>query len=299
MTSGATRTKPEDFSELVGGNRAAVAHVIFPDAGNALRGRGARPKAPAVRTKRAPWQARGLSRVERNVRFIEGLPVTKGHLAGTRMKLLESQREFIENVYGREGVRMAVLSERRGNGKTGLLAGLGPSHLCGEAIEPGEAFSAALDRNQAGILYQEMGAIVPDLDRRINLIKHFKKAEVLSGTGLRSTYEALSADARRGHGLAPSWWCFDELAQVKDRELLDALETGMGKQSGALGIIISTQAPDDKHPLSQLIDDGLAGLDPSRGAEPASSILHMGGGVFESSARSGRDRASSHVSLNS
>jgi phage terminase large subunit-like protein len=111
-----------------------------------------------------------------------------------------------------------------------------------------------------------MRAIVlaePDLDQRINLIKHFKKAEVLSGTGIGSTYEALSADARRGHGLAPSWWCYDELAQTKDRELLDALETGMGKQPGALGIVISTQSADDEHPLSQLIDDGLAGLDPA------------------------------------
>jgi phage terminase large subunit-like protein len=63
--------------------------------------------------------------------------------------------------------------------------------------------------------------------------------------------------------LAPSFWCYDELGQAKDRELLDALTTAMGKQPGALGIVISTQAPDDEHPLSQLIDDGLAGLDPS------------------------------------
>jgi phage terminase large subunit-like protein len=232
-----------------------------------LRGRGARPKAPAIATKRARWQARGLARVERIVRFLEALPITKGHLAGTAMKLLPSQREFLEAVYGGSGVRLAVLSEPRGNGKTGLLAGLTLAHLCGpEAIDRGECFSAAIDRGQAGILYQEMRAIVlavPDLDARLNLIKHFKKIEVLDGPGVGSTYEALSSDARRGHGLAPSFWCFDELGQVKDRELLDALTTAMGKQPGALGIVISTQAPEDDHPLSQLIDDGLAGLDPS------------------------------------
>jgi hypothetical protein len=37
----------------------------------------------------------------------------------------------------------------------------------------------------------------------------------------------------------------------------------MGKQKNALGVVISTQAPDDDHPLSMLIDDGLEGLDPS------------------------------------
>jgi phage terminase large subunit-like protein len=73
----------------------------------------------------------------------------------------------------------------------------------------------------------------------------------------------MSGDAKRGHGLAPSFWCYDELGRVRDRELLDALITGAGKQPGSLGIVISTQAPDDAHPLSQLIDDGLTGTDPS------------------------------------
>jgi hypothetical protein len=82
-----------------------------------LAGRGARGKpkrAPAVHAKRAPWQARGLSRVERIVRFLEGLPITKGLLQGQRMKLLDSQRQFLEGVYSRGGVRLAVLSEPRG-----------------------------------------------------------------------------------------------------------------------------------------------------------------------------------------
>ena len=62
--------------------------------------------------------------------------------------------------------------------------------------------------------------------------------------------------------MAPSFWCFDELGQVKDRDLLDAMTTAMGKQPDALGIVISTQSAEDDHPLSQLIDDGLNGADP-------------------------------------
>ena len=49
----------------------------------------------------------------------------------------------------------------------------------------------------------------------------------------------------------------------RDRRLFDALRTAMGKRKRCLGIILSTQAEDDEHPLSQLIDDGLAGNDPS------------------------------------
>ena len=89
-----------------------------------------------------------------------------------------------------------------------------------------------------------------------------ERIEVVSGDGAGSTYEALSADARRAHGLAPSLWVYDELAQAKDRELLDGLMTSMGKRARSLGIVISTQAPRGDHPLSQLIDDGLTGADP-------------------------------------
>jgi phage terminase large subunit-like protein len=104
---------------------------------------------------------------------------------------------------------------------------------------------------------------VPVFEARTNIVKHFKKIEVLSGAGKGSVYEALSNDVRRGHGLAPSFWIYDELGLCKTRELLSALEMGMGKQPGALGIIISVQAADDDHPLSELIDDGLEDLDPS------------------------------------
>jgi hypothetical protein len=104
---------------------------------------------------------------------------------------------------------------------------------------------------------------VPEFAVRVNIQRFHKRIEVLSGAGYGSLYEALSADARRAHGLSPSLWCYDELAQTRDRELLDNLITAMGKRNEALGVIISTQAPDDDHPLSQIIDDGLRGTDPS------------------------------------
>ena len=37
----------------------------------------------------------------------------------------------------------------------------------------------------------------------------------------------------------------------------------MGKRNRSLGMVISTQAADDDHPLSQLIDDAHSGADPS------------------------------------
>lgn len=237
-----------------------------------LRGLGARSqkeaKAEALRRNRKlPWEAEGLSRVDRVIKFVQWLPITKGIRAGKRFRLLPGQRQFIEDVYGREDragrrvASLAIKSEPKGNGKTGLAAPLALCHLLGPESEPrGEVYSAALDRFQAGIVYAEMEAIVravPEFESRCNPTRFHKKIEVLEGAGKGSMYEALSADARRAHGLAPSLWIYDELAQARDRRLLDNLLEGMGKRDESLGMVISTQAPDDDHPLSQLIDDGL------------------------------------------
>jgi phage terminase large subunit-like protein len=239
-----------------------------------LRGFGAINRREAIEAirenkRRMPWKNKRLSRAQRVIKFLEFLPVTKGRLAGTSMRLLPSQRQFVESIYSPAGdpVRLAVLSEPRGNGKTGLIAGLCLCHLVGPECEPrGACYSAAIDRAQAGIIFEECEAIihaVPEFEAHVNIQRRSKMLEVLSGDGKGSVYEALSADARRAHGLSPSFWAYDELAQARDRVLLDNLMTAMGKRKRTLGLIISTQAAGDEHPLSEIIDDGLRGTDPT------------------------------------
>ena len=86
---------------------------------------------------------------------------------------------------------------------------------------------------------------------------------MLRGDGKGSKYEVAVGRRPARHGLAPSFWAFDELARRKDRILLDNLQTAMGKRTRSLGVVISTQAANDIHPLSQLIDDGLRDEDTS------------------------------------
>jgi len=223
--------------------------------------------APKRRKRHEPWRKPGLSRLDRVVAFLEDLPITKGVRAGERMRLLPDQTEFLAKVYGADScARIAIDSKPRGNGKTGLTAGIALCHMLGPESEPrGEVYAASVDRTMSGKLFAEMEAIIfarPDFAARVNIKRHEKRIEVLSGDGAGSTFEALSSDARKGHGLAPSLWIYDELAQVDDFELLDNLETGMGKRARSLGLIISTQAEGDDHRLSVLIDEGLAGVDP-------------------------------------
>jgi phage terminase large subunit-like protein len=232
-----------------------------------LRGPGAKPikidaKAPADSLEPLPWEAEGLDRVGRVVAFLESLPITSGTLAGSKMQIRSWQREFLEAVYREEGgrrpIRTAVLSMARKNGKSGLAAGLALCHLAGpEAEARGQVYSAANDRAQAGLIMNEMCAIiakVPYLEDRLSIRRHAKEIENMADG---SIYAALSSDVPGKHGLSPSFVIYDELGQAPKRDLLDALDTAMGARADPLMMVISTQAADDLAPLSQMIDYGL------------------------------------------
>lgn len=236
-----------------------------------LRGPRAKPKsggailAPKLR-KTLPWEKKGLSRVERVVAFLEDLPITQGKLAGTKMKVRPWQREFLEAVFredddGNRPVRTAILSMARKNGKSFLVAGLAAAFLLGPESEPrGEVFACANDRFQSGKIFAELVAILEqhaELGARVNIIRFRKEIEVMEGQGKGSIFAALSSDANTKLGLSPSFVVVDELGYAPKRDLYDAMDTAMGARDNPLLIAISTQAPDDNHVFSTLVDYGL------------------------------------------
>jgi phage terminase large subunit-like protein len=221
--------------------------------------RAAAAEAPAVVDH--PWDKDGMPEADRVLAFLESLPIVSGIRAGEQMEVLDFQRQFVRAVYepvdnsGKRLVRLAALSVARGNGKSALLAGLSLAHLLGPCLEPyGECYAAALDREQAGVLYHQTRAYIeatPWMAARVN-IRDWHKEIVDEPT--QSRWRALTSDARKAHGLAPSFWVADEVAQWKSRELWDNLATGMGKRAAALGVTISTQAADDLHFFSEMLD---------------------------------------------
>jgi phage terminase large subunit-like protein len=228
---------------------------------------------PDPNTPPPEWTTK-KGRLAQIICFLESLPITKGIYNGRRMKLLPGQREFVKAIYGRlkrdgtRQIRLAIKSEPRGNGKTGLLAGLALCHLFGPESElRGEIYSCAYNKLQAALIFEEMKAIIaampPGSIPHCNIIRGGKIIEVTEGIAEGSFYESLSADDRRAHGLSPSMWIYDEFAQAPNSDLLDNLRTAMGKRAESLGVIISTQAANDMHPLSRLIDDAALGVDPS------------------------------------
>lgn len=207
------------------------------------------------------WEKDGMPAAEKVLAFLRDLPIVSGLRAGERMELLDFQEQFVRGVYGpidpsgNRQVRLAGLSVARGNGKSAVLAGLSLAHLLGPMSEPyGECYAAALDREQAGVLYRMTRAYieaVPWMAARVN-IRDWHKEIIDERTN--SIWRALTSDARKAHGLAPSFWVADEVAQWRSRELWDNLKTGMAKRRNALGVTISTQAADDLHFWSEMLD---------------------------------------------
>lgn len=220
---------------------------------------------------------RNVGRADEVISFIENLTITIGEDAGKKFKLRPFQKDFISDIYEpadgskptKRLVRRAVLSVARKNGKSELAAALILVHLIGPESEPnGEIYSAANDREQAAIVFRAVVRMVeadPRLQQIITIARATKTMFVRR-SDLRcagSKFQALSAEAGTKHGLNPSFIIYDELAQAKTRELLDTLTTSQGARSEPLFLTISTQSHDPNHPLTEMIEDGLRGEDPT------------------------------------
>ena len=234
-----------------------------------LRGPGAKSKGanPASvaggKPSRKAWQASGLSRAERVIKFIESLRVTSGVHAGRKFRLREWQRAIIREWYAtdRKGtriVRTGLLSMARKNGKSGLCSALALCHLLGPEQEArGQIVVGATDRDQSALIYDEIVAFItdnPEFEARCNIKRHEKAIEELESG---SKFRALSSDARKAHGMSPSVVILDELAQWGTgigRSLYDALVTAGGARAEPLVITIGTQSADDLSLMSELVD---------------------------------------------
>jgi phage terminase large subunit-like protein len=219
-------------------------------------------------TRRRKAELPAETRAEAAIRWIQGYcRVPEGKDVGKPVKLREWQKDELRRIYDNPaGTRRAILSFGRKNGKTSFASFLLLLHLCGPEHRPnGQLFSAAQSRDQASILFGLACKIIrqsPDLHAVCGIRDTAKQ---IYCPELGTLYRALSAEASTAYGLSPVLVVHDELGQVKGprSELYDALETATGAQEEPLSVVISTQSPTDADLLSVLIDDALAGGDPS------------------------------------
>src|SRR6516165_7833131 len=156
-----------------------------------------RSPASSPDSSRVKRTAEGKRRAARVIKFIEKLTVPSGMGQGKPFRLRKWQQRFIRDIYEphvdkRRVVRRAILSMARKNGKTALIAAIALAHLVGpEAILNGEIYSAANDRDQAGIVFKFARQIVelePELKAAIDLVPSTK---TMIGRATGSVYRAI------------------------------------------------------------------------------------------------------------
>jgi phage terminase large subunit-like protein len=156
--------------------------------------------------------------------------------------------------------RRAVIGLPRKNGKSLLGTALALEHLV-HGPQGGQIYSAASDRQQAKIVFGEARQQVLDNPALSRIVKVYRDALELPSKG--SVYRALSADAMRAHGLAPSLVVADELhawpssiSNTRGDELWEALTQGSADRPESLVVGITTAGGNTDTLLGRLYEHG-------------------------------------------
>jgi phage terminase large subunit-like protein len=190
--------------------------------------------------------------------FRDHLTHTKGVWAGTAFAPLPWQEQrIIRPLFGTldqtatalpDGTqprlyRTAYVEVPRKNGKSEMAAGIALKCLFGDGEPGGEVYGAALDRDQASIVFNVAAAMVrssPVLSKRAKILDATKRIIVTKGISAGSVYRAIPGDAGGSWGFNASAIIFDELHVQPNRELWDALTTSTGARAQPLIFGITT-----------------------------------------------------------
>ena len=191
-------------------------------------------------------------------KFFSKLRHTKGEWAGKPFALEPWQEAIVEKVFGTlkaDGTRQyrtVYIEVPRKNGKSTLCAGLG-AYLLYSDEEPGaEVYSAAADRDQAAIVFEQAKAMVEGNEELAEFSEVYRRSIVVPSKG--RVWKVLSADAPTKHGLNAHGIIFDELHAQPNRDLWDVLTTSTGARRQPLVVAITT-AGYDRHSICYQIHD--------------------------------------------
>jgi phage terminase large subunit-like protein len=200
------------------------------------------------------WPA---SRATRRERFIaEYLITPRGQGAGDPYKLRPFQTEIIRGAFA-PGIRTALVSIPRANGKTMLAAALGISELFVGGASA-EVLVVASDQRQANITLKYAKRMVELNDQLAERVQVYADRLYLPEND--ATLLPLPAEPGALHGHDPSLMIVDELHVVTE-QVWEAVTSVTGKRPESLTLAISTPAASPDSIMWRLVEHGRAGTD--------------------------------------
>lgn len=174
---------------------------------------------------------------------------TKGRWAGEPFTLQPWQSDQVirplfgwKRADGSRRFRRAYIEIPRKQGKSTISSGIALLLLLADGEAGAEIYSAAADRSQAAIVFEQAKQFVegsPLLSKELRVYRNH-----ISAPRTNSVYRVLSADAFTKHGLNAHGIVFDELHAQPNRELWDVLATSMGARQQPLMVAITTAGYD-------------------------------------------------------
>lgn len=199
------------------------------------------------------------ARAARRLKFIrEYLLVPKGVGAGKPVRLRPFQTEIVREAFA-PGIRTALVSLPRANGKTALAAMLAVAELFVGPMSA-EVLVVASDQRQAMITFRmakRMIELNPELAARCHI---FQDRIVVPHND--STLVPLPADPGALHGWDPSLLIVDELHVVTEA-VWEAVTSMTGKRPESLTLAISTPSSSSDSIMWRLVEHGRTGTDPA------------------------------------
>lgn len=199
------------------------------------------------------------ARAKRREQFIaEYLITPKGVGAREPFKLRPFQHEIVSGAFA-PGIRTALVSLPRGNGKSALAAALALAELF-VGPDSAEVLCVASDMRQAMIVLRmarRMVELNPVLAERVH-----SYADKLVLPENDSVLLPLPAEPGALHGHDPSLLVVDEL-HVVTTDVWEAVTSVSGKRPESLTLAISTPASSPDSVMWQLVEHGRRGDDPA------------------------------------
>lgn len=194
-----------------------------------------------------------VAAAERPRRFFSSfLKHSKGaRFAGRPFELLDWQyRDVIGPVFGwrradgSRRYRRAYVEIPKKNGKSTLAAGVSLYLTLGDGEPGAHVYSAATDRDQASIVYDEAANMVDASPALSRVLRVRRSTKLVLHPSSKSRYEAISSDADSSEGKDAHGLILDELHAWRERAFFESLMYAGRARAQPLLFIITTAGDD-------------------------------------------------------